>query len=156
MWTTIIQAVLGTVLSAVQDWWRAEQAESAKWAAEARGMQLESIKVGQQVEQDYLKALEGARGATSGSMWNAKVVALLLMAPVLLSMQGCFRFYVAAEPYRPVPPKIERPVLEDESPFSAREEKLAAYAESLAVVYRQIRRDAIEANERNGFPTPEE
>jgi len=156
MWGSILSAIVKGLGQVIMDWWRAEQAESAKWAAKTRERQLISIKEGKKIEQDYVNTLQKARKnpARSGALWNAKVTILLLLCPFILC--GCFRFHVYAAPYRPVPPKIERPILENESPFSEREQKLVNYASELETVYSKIRQEAIESNQKNGYPSPEE
>ena len=153
--SVILKALFSSIVSGIMDWWNAEQAESAKWAAESRKQQLNSIKIGQEKEREYNDALSDAckNASSSGSLWNAKLITLLIVLPFLT---GCFRFYVYTEPYRPVPPKIERPTLEDTSAFNEREQALASYAEQLESVYNKIRSDAIAANEKNGYPTPGE
>lgn len=154
----VLSAILQTVLRGIMDWWKGEQAEAAKWAAKTREQQLESIKTGKAKEREYVEALAEARAnpAQSGAMWNKKLATAALLLMIVLPLQGCFRFYSYTVPYRPVPPKIERPVLEDESPFNQREQKLAAYAGQLEVAYEKVRQEAIDSNEEHGYPAPEE
>ena len=77
----------------------------------------------------------------------------LLLLLLVLPLGGCFRFYVYTEPYRPVPPEIQRPTLPDpDTPFSERETLLVQYATQLEAVLREVRRQAMDANTKNGFP----
>ena len=150
----IFDSLFSSVIAAFTDWWRQEEAEAAQSKAEARQAQLESVREGLEVQATMArKALEAGKATpTSGAAWNA---ASLLLA--CLCLQGCFRFYVYARPYQPVPPLVERPVLADESPFTEREQALASYATQLEAATAEARAWAIEQNQQQGYPvTPED
>lgn len=156
----ILDSVLSNVIAAVVSWVKAEEAESAKWAAESRKSMLESMREGLAKERALKEAVEASKvnAPTSASSWNARLV--LLLAPFLLS--GCFRFYVYTQPYRPVPPEIPRPTLAEdtdgdgvEDPLTDREKVLVDYATQLETVVEGVRSDAIDSNTRNGYSAPD-
>lgn len=87
---------------------------------------------------------------------------LLLLLPLLM-FSGCFRFYVNAPNYRPIPPEIDKPSLPmdldgdgEVDELNDREELLMQYANELSDVYNSVRADTIEHNKSAGFPVPEE
>jgi len=157
MWKSILETILGSIWTAVRGWFEAEQAESAKWAAEARKQQLDSIKEGLAIEAEWRNRVDAAgKKPQTIADWNTLARTASATA-LLLSLSGCFRFYVVARPYQPVPPKIERPTIPTDPPeLTDREHVLMRYALQLEAGYQAVREQAIKHNEEAGLPTPVE
>lgn len=145
------EGIFNSIIGALTDWWAHEEAEAAKSQAKARDKQLESVKTGMQVQAEMARKTAAAATSApkSGAGWNA---APLLLACLLLQGCGLFRFEVYTHPYQPVPPRVDRPVLEDESPFNDREQVLATYATSLEAALNEARAYSIEQNQAQGYP----
>jgi len=84
-----------------------------------------------------------------------KQIGFLGIALACLMMGGCFRFYVNAPSYQPVPPKIDRPALPEDKP-EEHQAIIMEYALKLETAYNSVRADNIAHNEQAGFPTPQE
>ena len=157
MWKSILETILSSVWTAVRGWFEAEQAESAKWAAEARKQQLDSIKEGLKLEAEWRKKVgEAGKKPQTIADWNTLAKAGAATA-LLFGLSGCFRFYVVARPYQPVPPEIDRPEIPADPPeLTDREHVLMRYALQLEAGYQAVRERAIAYNEEAGLPTPAE
>jgi hypothetical protein len=154
MWEKIISPILGTLLNWVWGVFKEERAESARWKAQALEAQKKSIKEGLDKQLRWAKDAGVTETPTSGSEWNARVKGLYFLVSAAMLASGCYR-YVYVESYRPVPPAIKPPVLEDGSAFSPREQVLASYAFTLEQAYAAVREDAIAHNQKNGFSVEE-
>ncbi len=152
---SILRVLSDSVLQALMDWWKAEEAEAAKSAAKAREQQLRSVREGLARESEIAERILQTPAPASGKDWN-KSALLLLLWILILPLAGCFRHYIVQEPYYPVPPLPERPVLVDLSPFNEREQQLATYAAALEQVVIEIRISAIRANSENDYPVSAE
>jgi hypothetical protein len=151
MWKEILKSVVSGLFTAIKDWYQAEQAEAAKWAAEARKQQIESLTTGREKESQWLEQAKKSRAAVSVKAWNAGIILCCVM------LSGCIRFHVATQRYRPVPPKIERPAIpEKPAELTEREKVLMTYALKLEEMYRTVRQSAIESNREAGLPNPVE
>lgn len=148
------EGVLTALASAISDWWRAEEAEAAKSKAKAIEHQLDSVKEGLAIQAEMARKTAEASSSTpsSGAGWNASRVVPVILLGIFLQGCGLFRIYVYTEPYQPVPPAVERPVLEDESAFNPREQVLAGYASELEAALAEARAYAIEQNQQQGYP----
>lgn len=155
MWQSILRTIVSSIVGVLKSWYKEEQAEAAKWAAESRKQQLESIKAGKRQEAEW-KRLARTADTASASQWNAKAGASLILIACLF-FQGCIRFHVAAHRYRSVPPAVDRPhIPEEPAQLTEREQTLIDYALKLEKLYAAVRQSAIESNREAGFPTPEE
>lgn len=152
--SSIVRVLFDSLAQAVMDWWKAEEAEAAKSAAKAREQQLRSVREGLAREADLAARILQTSTPTSGKDWNA--ARLLLLGLLVLPLAGCFRHYIVQEPYYPVPPLPDRPVLIDLSPFNHREQQLASYASTLAQIIADIRLSALKANIENEYPVAAE
>lgn len=141
---TVLQTLFKTLIDSAIAWWKAEEAEAAKWAAESRKKMIESMKEGRSVENAWNNTPTPT--VTTPRGWNTLP---LLLFVVLLA--GCHRFYVYVEPYQPVPTIPERPVLAEEPEFSERELQLVEYSLTLEALLKEIRDWAIEKNRNNEY-----
>ena len=145
----VFDSLFTSILASITAWYRQEEAEAAKSQAMARKAQLEATKAGLEAQAAMHRAVLDARGKVpqSGAQWNS----MLLLLTVLLLSTGCFRHEVFIHPLVPVPPAVERPVLDDTSAFSLREQTLALYATELSSSLSAARAYAIEQNLTNGY-----
>lgn len=158
--SALAKSLFSSIIESFVAYFEKEKAEAAKWEAKSAKQQLESIKVGKEEEVRYKKAIEGSKKKpVSVSGWNAGLLILLCVLPF---SSGCFRFYVNAPSYRPVPPKIEKPKIPEDvdgdgSPdeFTEREQIIAKYATTLEAAYNAVRKESKKHNESAGFPTSE-
>lgn len=156
--SSLAKSLFSSIIESVVAYFEKEKAEAAKWEAKSAKQQLKSIKVGKEEEARYRKAVkESKKKPVTVSNWNVGLLILLCALPLL---SGCFRFYVNAPSYRPVPPKIEKPKIPEDidgdgkvDEFTEREKIIAEYASSLEAAYNVVREESKKHNEAAGFPT---
>lgn len=149
----ILGAFFKSIISSITAWFEKEQLEEAKSLAAAKEKQLESIKNGKSVEKAIKESIKKVKKDISISDWNN---GLLLLCVCLPFFSGCFRHYVTADQYRPVPPLIERPQIPlKPAEWTDREIILRDYALKLEAAYKAIIDDAIAHNNAAGLTIPE-
>lgn len=67
----LAKSFFGSIIESFMAYFEKESAEAAKWDAQAKGQQLESIKVGMAKEAEWAKKVTEAPSALSVSAWNA-------------------------------------------------------------------------------------
>jgi len=160
MWSQFLGMLIKNVLALFQDWIKAESEESAKWAAESRKSQLESLKSGLELEKTLRKAMEARVKASEqffADDWAAGKTLLLCLA--LLPLTGCFRFHIYTKPYRAIPaPLPERPAFPADvdgdgvdDPASERELGVIRYAAIAESSYNKVRADIAKENAEAGY-----
>jgi len=152
VWAKLLSAFIQPVLQWLWDIWKESEAEEARWRAQALEQQKKSLQEGIETQNQWAKdAKIEVPPPCSGAGWNARIKGLYFLLSLYILASGCHR-YVYVEAYRPVPPLITPPVLEDGSAFSPREQVLVEYAQALERAYARVRADAIRHNRSNGFP----
>lgn len=157
----IAKSFFSSIIESIVSYVEKEKAEAAKWEAKSREKQLESIKKGQAIEKQIEVIAKEAKVKAKGmsfSDWNSGLLVLLCCLP----LTGCFRFYVSAQQYQPVPPPIERPDINldmdgdgVEDVPTERERALMVYSKQLEAAYNAVRENAKKVNEEAGFPVAE-
>jgi len=156
----LAKSLFSSIIEVIVSYFEKEKAEAAKWEAKSAKQQLKSIKIGKEEEERYKKAINKSKNnSVSVSSWNSSIIILLCTLPFL---SGCFRFYVNAPSYRPVPPPIEKPSIPEDidgdgevDEFTDREKIIAEFAMTLWAAYNAIREESIKHNESAGFPSSE-
>jgi hypothetical protein len=150
MWASLLRGIFESLLNFGWGVFKEERARTAEINEKALKGQLASTKEGVETQLRWQKDQEKPKKpVSSGADWNkVNPLPILFLSGMLLS--GCYR-YVYVESYRPVPPKIVRPTLDDASPFNAREQVLSDYALKLETAYEAVRKDAIDHNLKNGL-----
>lgn len=157
--SSIIGSLFKVGLNFLKGWYEQEKAKEYEWAAKTAEARLESVKDAEKMELRITNA-KPIETATTPAAWNSGVgldtnsltLASLLLLLILLLTPGClFTKYVFKAAKLPIIEAPARPQLDIATPFTEREQKLAAYAQQLEAKIAAYNAAAREHNQQNGF-----